>query len=69
MEYTYSLTTAGSGSTTRPVVITSGGGCNSTNYVTASGGSGGGWTSPDPRTPTALEWLDAEVESVCKLAR
>ena len=33
-----------------------------------SGGSGG-YTSPAPRPQTALEWLDAEIESMCKLAR
>jgi hypothetical protein len=31
--------------------------------------TGGGYSAPPPRMPTALEWLDAEVESVCKLAR
>lgn len=31
--------------------------------------SSGGYSVPPPRTPTTLEWLDAEVESVCKLAR
>ena len=29
----------------------------------------GGSTMPAPRPQTALEWLDAEVEAVCKLAR
>ena len=34
-----------------------------------SGGAGGGYTAPAPRKQTALEWLDAEIEAVCKLAR
>lgn len=29
----------------------------------------GGITMPAPRPQTALEWLDAEIEAVCKLAR
>jgi hypothetical protein len=29
----------------------------------------GGTSLPVPRPQTALEWLDAEVEAVCKLAR
>lgn len=32
--------------------------------------SGAIWTEPAPtREPTALEWLDAEVERTCALAR
>jgi hypothetical protein len=45
-------------------------GSSSVPYIVTSGGAGGGgWTAPAPRDPTALEWLDAEVEKVCKLAR
>lgn len=28
-----------------------------------------GSTMPAPRSQTALEWLDAEIEATCKLAR
>ena len=28
-----------------------------------------GGTNPVPRPQTALEWLDAEIEGTCKLAR
>ena len=37
--------------------------------VIASGGAGSVGVSPAPRTPTALEWLDSEIEATCKLAR
>ena len=73
MEYAYSLnTTTGNGSVMWPVVFTTGGSSSSGNYVYSGGGSGGGsggYTAPAPRPPTALEWLDAEIEKVCKLAR
>lgn len=30
---------------------------------------GGSYAPPAPRAPTALEWLDSEVESTCARAR
>ncbi len=30
---------------------------------------GGSYSAPAPRPQTPLEWLDAEVEATCKLAR
>ena len=38
-------------------------------YLTPSVTSGTWTTSPAARTPTHLEWLDAEVERTCALAR
>jgi len=37
-------------------------------YVVTAGA--GGWSQPSPPRPqTALEWLDAEIERTCALAR
>ena len=38
-------------------------------YVMPMSVYGGGGFSPPPRQPTALEWLDAEIERTCALAR
>lgn len=59
-----------------PLVTTAG----SSSYTWNGGGSytlslppvtytSGYSTNPPPRDPTVLEWLDSEVEKVCKLAR
>jgi len=56
VEYTYNLTT-GSSSTTWPLIVSSGHG-----YTYAG-------STNTPRPQTALEWLDAEIEATCKLAR
>lgn len=56
-DWPYNYTTTSTTLTSMPLIVTSG------------GAGGGGWTSPAPRKQTALEWLDAEIESVCKLAR
>lgn len=38
--------------------------------VTIYTGGGSGYSDPPaPRPKTALEWLDAEIETTCKLAR
>lgn len=65
MEYAYTISTTGSsGNVTWPVVASGGNGA----YVYGSGG-GGGCGAPAPRPQTALEWLDAEIEATCRLAR
>ena len=70
MEYVYgtTLTTGTSGTWTLPATIGNG------NYMyggggAGGGGAGGGYSAPAPRPQTALEWLDAEIEAVCMLAR
>lgn len=64
-----------------PPVLTSacGGGGGGGSYVYTTSGStawtmpvtyhSAGSTFPAPRPQTALDWLDAETEAVCKLAR
>ena len=38
--------------------------------ITSGASTGAVWTEPaPPRNSTALEWLDAEVERTCALAR
>lgn len=37
--------------------------------VYSDGGGAGVYSAPAPRPKTALEWLDDETESVCRLAR
>jgi len=41
--------------------------------VYVGGGNGGSvqavWPAPEPKPQSALEWLDAEVEATCALAR
>lgn len=37
--------------------------------IMTGGGGGGSYAVPAPRAQTALEWLDAEIEATCKLAR
>lgn len=70
MEYAYNVTTGGSSgvSWTMPLTISNGsyvyGG--SGNY---NAGADAGYVAPAPRPQTALEWLDAEIEATCKLAR
>ena len=59
--YNMVTTTGTSTNWTMPVTISTG------DYV-FSGGAGG-YSMPAPRPQTALEWLDAEVEATCKLAR
>ena len=44
------------------------GGSNAIPYIVTSGG-GGSYSMPAPRPQTALEWLDAEIEATCRLAR
>jgi hypothetical protein len=66
VDITYSMTT-GTSSGTWPVVFTGSGG-STASYIYAGGGAGG-YTSSAPRPQTALEWLDAETEAMCKLAR
>ena len=61
-----------SGSTTYPLAI--GSGTTWTTPVYVGGGGGGavalnGWPSPDPVPQSPLEWLDAEIEKTCALAR
>ena len=56
--------------------VSSGGGSNYV-YTTSSSTAwtmpvtyySAGGTNPVPRPQTALEWLDAEIEGICKLAR
>jgi len=45
-----------------------------TNGAVYVGGGGGGsvqavWPEPEPKPQSALDWLDAEVEKTCALAR
>ena len=69
------LSTVTTGSTTNAGTIsypvTAGGGY--TDGVTYVGGGGGGYAwpaaKPEPQPQSALEWLDAEVEKTCALAR
>ena len=68
MEYAYTISTTGSSSATWPV-IANGGTSYGKGVTYVSGGGGGGLYTPPPRPQTALEWLDAEVEATCKLAR
>ena len=68
MAMNYTLTSGTTTNTILPVTWTGSGGGYTQGVTYISSGSGG-WTAPAPRTPTALEWLDAEVEKVCKLAR
>jgi len=62
MWITNTANTSGSYTYTYPVTITSGG-------TIGGGGGGGGYVPAPPREPTVLEWLDAEVERTCALAR
>jgi hypothetical protein len=65
-DWPYAYTTSGSATYTFSPSFTSNG--YSMPLMLTSSGSGG-WTAPAPREPTALEWLDAEIEATCKLAR
>jgi hypothetical protein len=57
--YNTTVTTGTSTSWTLPLTISNG------SYVYS--GSAGGVSAPRPQT--ALEWLDAEIEATCRLAR
>jgi hypothetical protein len=65
-------TTSSTTTTAYPFVVTSG---SSTTYpYVITSGAGGGYVQPvapsaPPAPRTALEWLDAEVERTCALAR
>lgn len=48
-------------------IITTGGASGGVTWV--GGGGGGGWTPPPPAPQGPLDWLDAEVEKTCALAR
>lgn len=61
--WAYNVTSTAT-TTTYPLQLTGG---TWTGPVTVY--SSGGSTMPAPRPQTALEWLDAEIEAVCKLAR
>ena len=60
--YTYNVTSGSSTSTAWQVPLTISNG----SYVYPGISNGG---APAPRPQTALEWLDAEIEAMCKLAR
>ena len=73
MEMWTNTVTTGNTTTAYPVVISGGGTWNAPVYVGGGGGGGSvtlnGWPAPGPVPQSALEWLDAEVDKVCALAR
>lgn len=58
----YLQTATGTGTTTGTVVINDG-------YANGAAYTFAGSANPPPRELTPLEWLDAEVEKTCALAR
>jgi hypothetical protein len=62
--YIYNVTVGSSSRTTTwPLNL------NSTYTTPLTVYTGGGSGLPAPRPKTALDWLDDEIEAVCKLAR
>jgi hypothetical protein len=64
MAMSYTITTGSSTSANFPVLWT-----GSSGYMQGVTYVSGGSANPADRTPAALEWLDAEIEATCRLAR
>jgi hypothetical protein len=65
--WAYGISNVTTGSTTNVGTFVYPAVTNGVTYI-SSGGTGS-WSAPEPKPQSALEWLDAEVEKTCALAR